>query len=246
MSSNIDSISGPTAAMLVIGDEILSGRTQDTNTQFIATKLTEVGINLIEVRIVSDSAVQIVSAVNDLRAQYDYLFTSGGIGPTHDDVTADAIADAFKVGISVRDDAKKILSSNYIDGEKALNDARLRMARIPDGALLIDNPISKAPGFSLRNVYVMAGVPLIFRAMVESIIPTLKGGPPLLSVSVRLLQPESEIAKDLEAIASDFFGGSIGSYPFNSDGAHGTNIVARHYDPKVLQVVKRKLNKIGQ
>ena len=234
----------PNAAMLVIGDEILSGRTQDCNTQVIASKLTEVGIHLAEVRVVSDSSSEIVSAVNTLRSIYTYLFTSGGIGPTHDDITADAIAQAFEVGISVREDAKLILGSNYKDGEKSLNEARLRMARIPDGAILIDNPISKAPGFSLQNVYVMAGVPSIFKAMVDSIIPTLVGGPPLLSISIKFLRPESEIAKDLGVIASCFSSASIGSYPFSMDGVHGTNVVVRHCDLKILRAIEKKLERI--
>ena len=235
----------PNAAMLVIGDEILSGRTQDTNTQVIATKLTEVGINLAEVRVVSDSNEHIVSAVNTLRTAYDYVFTCGGIGPTHDDITADAIAHAFGVGISVREDAKQILSTNYVDGEASLNEARLRMARIPEGAFLIDNPISKAPGFYLENVYVMAGVPSIFKAMLETLLPTLSGGSPLLSISVKFLRPESEIAKSLEFIAANFSGGSIGSYPFNIDGIHGTNVVARHFDKVSLKAVEHELKKLN-
>ena len=234
----------PSAAMLVIGDEILSGRTQDTNTQLIAQKLTEVGINLLEVRVVSDRMDDIIFAVNSLRRKYNYVFTSGGIGPTHDDITADAIAEAFNVEISIREDARLILSTNYPDGEKSLNNARLRMARIPDGALLIDNPISKAPGFSLENVYVMAGVPSIFKVMVESVIPTLVGGPPLLSISVKFLKPESEISERIEHIASNFSGGSIGSYPFNIEGLHGTNVVARHFNKKSLTDVEKKLKKI--
>ena len=167
-------ISQPSAAMLVIGDEILSGRTQDLNTQFIATRLTEVGINLSEVRVVPDSNSAIVSAVNALRVCHKYLFTSGGIGPTHDDITADAIANAFKVDINVRDDAKRILSTYYSDGEKSLNEARLRMARIPETADLIENPISGAPGYIIENVYVMAGVPKIFKSMLKTLLPNLK------------------------------------------------------------------------
>ena len=182
--------------------------------------------------------------MNDLRIKYRYVFTSGGIGPTHDDITADAIAKAFKVGIDIREDAKQALSSNYRDGEKSLNESRLKMARIPDGALLIDNPISKAPGFSLENVFVMAGVPSIFRVMVESVVPNLIGGPPLLSVSVKFRRPESEIAKALEIIASDFPEGSIGSYPFNIDGVHGTNVVARHVDKITLKIIEENLKKI--
>ena len=244
LSSNAN-IKQPTAAMLVIGDEILSGQTQDSNTQFIARKLTASGINLAEVRVVSDTNDQIVAAVNSLRTQYNYVFTSGGIGPTHDDITADAIADAFKVSIDVREDARRILSTNYSEGDKALNDARLRMARIPAGAILIDNPISKAPGFSLGNVYVMAGVPKIFKVMVESVMPSLTGGPPLLAISVKLFRPESEIAQPLEDIASNFSGGSIGSYPFNHQGVHGTNVVARHFDETTLKAIEDKLKALG-
>tara|TARA_Y200000002_G_scaffold272783_1_gene227216 strand:- start:809 stop:1546 length:738 start_codon:yes stop_codon:yes gene_type:complete len=244
ISSNAH-IQQPTAAMLVIGDEILSGRTQDTNTQFIACKLTEAGIRLVEVRIVSDSHDEIVLAVNRLRSKYNYVFTSGGIGPTHDDITADAIADAFGVGINVREDAKRILSSNYSDGDKALNEARLRMARIPDEAILIENPVSKAPGFALDNVYVMAGVPEIFKVMVDSIIPLLTGGPPLLAISVKFFKPESEIAKRLEYIASNFSGGTIGSYPFSYQGVHGTNVVARHFDEESLKDIEAKLKELS-
>lgn len=244
MSEGSEKILQPTAAMLVIGDEILSGRTQDTNTNFIAKKLTGLGINLIEVRVVSDSNRDIKEAINDLRFKYKYVFTSGGIGPTHDDITADAISDAFEVGITIREDAKLILSSHYSDGDDSLNAARLRMARIPDGASLIDNPVSKAPGFFLENVYVMAGVPSIFKAMVESILPTLTGGPPLLSVSVRFLKPESEIAENLESIASNFPSASIGSYPFSQDEIHGTNVVVRHFDKFILKVIEDELKKM--
>ena len=244
MSTASANVIQPNAAMLVIGDEILSGRTQDTNTQFIASKLTGVGINLAEVRVVSDSKDDIVAAVNSLRMNHTYVFTSGGIGPTHDDITADAIAHAFKVGLSVREDAKRLLSTNYSDGESSLNEARLKMAAVPDGAVLIDNPISKAPGFFLENVYVMAGVPSIFEVMVESLLPSLVGGTPLLSVSVKFLKPESEIAKKLEILAVNFPDGSIGSYPFNFEGNHGTNVVARYRDKATLKVVEDKLKKM--
>jgi molybdenum cofactor synthesis domain-containing protein len=236
--------SQPNAAILIIGDEILSGRTQDTNSNFLAKKLTEVGINLSEVRVVPDSNEEIVFAVNNLRSKYTYVFTSGGIGPTHDDITADAIAQAFEVEISVNEDAKRILSSNYIDGEKSLNKARLRMARIPNGASLIDNPISKAPGFFLNNVYVMAGVPPIFKAMVESIIPTLVVGSPLLSISVKFFKSEGDIAKGLEDIATKFSDVSIGSYPFSEEGVYGTNVVARHFNKKILNIIENELKEL--
>lgn len=234
----------PSAAILIIGDEILSGRTQDTNSNFLAKQLTEVGINLSEVRVIPDLEEEIVFAINNLRFKYKYVFTSGGIGPTHDDITADAISKAFEVGISVNEDAKRMLISNYSDGEKSLNLARLKMARIPHGASLIHNPISKAPGFFLNNVYVMAGVPSIFKVMVESVIPTLTGGAPLFSVAVKFLKSEGYIAQDLENIASKYSDVSIGSYPFSENGIYGTNVVARHFDKNILETVKHELEQL--
>ena len=241
MSQSEDLVSQPSAAIIIIGDEILSGRTQDTNSNFLAKKLTNAGINLSEVRIVPDLNEEIVFAVNKLRSKYTYVFTSGGIGPTHDDITADAISEAFGVEISVNEDAKRILSSNYRDGEKSLNEARLRMARIPKGASLIDNPISKAPGFFLDNVYVMAGVPSIFKVMVEAIIPTLLGGSPLLSISVKISKSEGDIAKQLENIATKFSDVSIGSYPFREGSIYGTNVVARHFNRDILKTIENEL-----
>ncbi len=217
----------PTAAMLVIGDEILSGRTRDANMHFLAGELTKHGITLAEVRIVSDDATAIVTAINALRKNHDTVFTSGGIGPTHDDITADNIAAAFGVGISVRDDARALLAAHYARQGHDFNAARQRMARIPDGATLIDNPISVAPGFTLGNVHVMAGVPNIFQAMVASVLPTLTGGDPLLSQTLRINRGEGEIAGPLGALAAQFPDLSIGSYPFQHDGAYGANIVIR-------------------
>ncbi|MBD3679918.1 MAG: competence/damage-inducible protein A [Rhodobacteraceae bacterium] len=217
----------PTAAILVIGDEILSGRTRDANMHYLANELTHRGIALKEVRVVSDDRDAIVAAVNALRTTYDNVFTSGGIGPTHDDITADCIAAAFGVGIDVRDDARAILEKRYSELGHEMNEARLRMARIPDGAALIDNPVSGAPGFSIGNVHVMAGVPQIFQAMVASVLPKLTGGAPLLSQSIRINRAEGEIAGPLSKLASDFPDLSIGSYPFIKDGAYGVNIVIR-------------------
>ncbi len=225
----------PTAAMIVIGDEILSGRTRDTNTQYLAIQLTEIGIDLREVRVVADNPDHIIAAVNALRAQYTYVFTSGGIGPTHDDITSDCIAKAFNVPITVREDARKILAANYQNPETDLNEARLRMARIPQGATLIDNPISKAPGYRIGNVHVMAGVPYIFEAMLAGVIPTLTGGKPLLSTSIRLDRREGDIAERLGQIAEDHPNVTIGSYPFVRDGAFGTNIVIRSQDKDAMQ-----------
>lgn len=223
-------MSNPSAAMLVIGDEILSGRTRDSNTHYLASELTKMGIDLKEVRVVADHAPAIVAAVNALRTQYDAVFTSGGIGPTHDDITADCIAAAFGVSIDVREDARAILLSRYADMGTKLNASRLRMARIPDTAALIENPVSGAPGFTIGNVHVMAGVPAIFQAMVAFVLPTLKCGVPLFSQTYRVNRGEGEIAEPLEALANSFPDLSFGSYPFQRNGAYGSNIVVRGTD----------------
>lgn len=220
----------PTAAMLVIGDEILSGRTRDANMHHLAQELTKVGINLREVRIVSDDRDAIVSALNDLRGGHDTVITSGGIGPTHDDITADCVAAAFGVHIDVRDDAAALLQAHYDSRGMEFNDARKRMARIPDGATLIENPVSIAPGFTIGNVHVMAGVPSVFQAMVASVIPTLTGGAPILSQTLRVDRGEGDIAGPLGRIAEEFPDLSIGSYPFQQNGAYGSNIVVRGSD----------------
>ena len=223
-------MTNPTAAMLVIGDEILSGRTHDTNTHFLAGALTGRGINLREVRVVADDQDPIVAAVNALRAAHTHVFTSGGIGPTHDDITADAIAAAFGIGISHRADAMARLTAHYQEVGHEFNASRQRMARIPDGAVLIDNPVSTAPGFSVENVHVMAGVPSIFQAMVASVLPTLTGGAPLLSDSLRVMTGEGDIAARFSDIAARYPDLSMGSYPFVRDGAQGTNLVVRGTD----------------
>lgn len=220
----------PTAAMLVIGDEILSGRTHDSNTHFLAQALTGHGIALREVRVVADDRGAIVAAVNDLRAVYDHVFTSGGIGPTHDDITADSIAAAFGIAISHRADAMALLTAHYQKVGHEFNEARQRMARIPDGAVLIDNPVSTAPGFSVENVHVMAGVPSIFQAMVASVLPQLTGGAPLLSDSLRVMAGEGDIAAAFGAIAARYSDLAMGSYPFMRDGMQGTNLVVRGTD----------------
>ncbi|SFR60041.1 molybdenum cofactor synthesis domain-containing protein [Yoonia tamlensis] len=223
-------MTNPTAAMLVIGDEILSGRTRDANMHHLAQALGPIGIDLREVRVVSDDAQAIVTAVQALAAGFDHVFTSGGIGPTHDDITADCIAAAFDVPIDVRDDARALLQAHYDASGKELNEARLRMARIPDGATLIDNPVSIAPGFTLQNVHVMAGVPLVFQAMVASVLPLLTGGTPLHSRSLPLLQGEGDVAARLTAFAARYSDLSVGSYPFQKDGIYGTNLVVRGGD----------------
>ena len=231
----------PTAAMLVIGDEILSGRTRDANMHHLAGQLTEAGITLAEVRVVSDDHDAIVRALNDLRDTWDTVFTSGGIGPTHDDITADAVADAFDAHIDVRDDARALLAAHYARTGAELNAARLRMARIPDGAILIDNPVSIAPGFSIGNVHVMAGVPSVFQAMVATVLPTLTGGEPMLSTSTRIDRGEGDIAGPLGILAQDYADLSVGSYPFQKDGKFGSNIVIRGQDRARLEEATARL-----
>ena len=234
----------PTAAMLVIGDEILSGRTRDANMHHLAKALTDHGIALSEVRVVSDDHDAIVGAVQALAAAWDHVFTSGGIGPTHDDITAAAVAAAFDTPISIRADARAILQAHYDRQQQELNEARLRMARIPDGADLIDNPISAAPGFSLGNVHVMAGVPTIFEAMLASALPTLTGGAPMLSQSLRVNRGEGDIAGPLGELAEAHPEVSIGSYPFIRDGVHGANIVVRSQDGAAVDSVMASLNRL--
>ncbi len=223
-------MSNPTAAILVIGDEILSGRTRDSNMHFLAGRLTAIGIDLREARVVADRPADIIEAVNALRARYDHVFTSGGIGPTHDDITADCIAAAFDDHIAVRADAYGLLKAHYDARGQDFNESRQRMARIPDSATLIENPVSTAPGFTIGNVHVMAGVPSVFEAMVASVLPTLTGGAPLLSQTWRINRGEGDIAGPLTQLAADFPDLSIGSYPFIQNGAHGSNIVIRGTD----------------
>ena len=234
----------PTAAMLVVGDEILSGRTRDANMHYLAGQLTDIGIDLKEVRIVSDEDKAIILAVQVLSELYDHVFTSGGIGPTHDDITADCVAWAFGAAIDVREDARAILAAHYEKSGTVLNDARLRMARIPDGADLIENPVSAAPGFSLQNVHVMAGVPSVFQAMVASILPTLTGGQPLLSRSVTIYRGEGDIAGPLGDLADAHSGLSFGSYPFQRDGRYGANVVVRGPDATALDAAVAELESL--
>jgi len=236
-------MANPTAAMLVIGDEILSGRTRDANMYYLAQELTKHGIDLTEVRVVSDDPAAITAATLALSRAYDHLFTSGGIGPTHDDITADCIAAAFGASIGVRDDARALLEAHYARTGMQLNEARLRMARIPEGAALIDNPVSVAPGFTLENVHVMAGVPAVFCAMVASVLPTLTGGAPLLSQSLRVLRGEGDIAAPLADLAAEFSDLSIGCYPFQKDGVYGANIVVRGSDGARVDAAMFQLSK---
>jgi molybdenum cofactor synthesis domain-containing protein len=234
----------PTAAMLVIGDEILSGRTRDANMHYLSGQLTEAGIDLREVRVVSDDPDAIVSAVKALSAGFETVFTSGGIGPTHDDITADCIAAAFNASIDVRDDARALLQAHYDRQGVELNEARLRMARIPDGAVLIDNPVSIAPGFTFGNVHVMAGVPAVFQAMVATVLPTLTGGAPLISKTYRIERGEGDIAGPLGILAKDYPDLSIGSYPYQKDGKYGANIVIRGTDGGMIDAALAELTAV--
>ncbi len=237
-------MANPTAAMLVIGDEILSGRTRDANMHYLAGELTAVGITLAEVRIVSDDAQAIVGAVKALSGAYDTVFTSGGIGPTHDDITADCMAEAFGQSIDVRADARALLQAHYDKAGTELNEARLRMARIPSDAALIENPVSTAPGFTIENVHVMAGVPSVFKAMVASVLPTLTGGAPLLSQTLTVYRGEGDIAGPFGELAEAYPDLSMGSYPFQRDGKYGANLVVRGQDAARLEEAMGKLSEI--
>jgi len=224
-----------TAAMLVIGDEILSGRTKDRNIGHVADIMTAVGIDLSEVRIVPDREDEIVAAVNALRQRYDYVFTSGGIGPTHDDITADAIARAFGVPCEYDARAYALLEANYATRQMEFTEARKRMARMPRGAEHIDNPVSVAPGFKIGNVHVMAGVPAIFQAMLDSVVPTLKTGAKLLSVTIPCPLPEGVIGVPLGEIQKEHPDTIIGSYPKFLDGRFWTDLVVRARTPEALE-----------
>jgi molybdenum cofactor synthesis domain-containing protein len=224
----------PTAAVLLIGDEVLSGRTKDKNLGFIADYLTALGIDLKEARVVADDEGDIVAAVNALRARYTYVFSTGGIGPTHDDITSDCMAKAFGVGISHHPEASEILLKHFAEMGREANESRMRMARIPHGASLIYNPVSKAPGFRIGNVFVMAGVPKVMNAMMDEIAPQLSGGVKVVSRTVRFDGGEGDIAKPLKEIQDKWPMLSVGSYPFESERGFSTNLVLRGRDVAAL------------
>jgi molybdenum cofactor synthesis domain-containing protein len=228
-----------TAGMVVIGDEILSGRTKDQNIGLVAERLTAIGIRLREVRVVADKQADIISAINALRTTYDYVFTTGGIGPTHDDITADAVAAAFGVGIDIDPRALAIMQAHY--GEGQLSPARLRMCRLPHGADPIANSISVAPGFCMANVFVMAGIPKVMQAMLDTITPQLRTGARLLSRTIRVYGREGDIATLLEDTERQFAGVSVGSYPFFEDGVYGTHAVLRSTDAERLDTAAQSL-----
>ena len=231
-----------TAALVVIGDEILSGRTQDRNVAQVASWLNVQGIRLAEVRVVADVEAGIVEAVNELRARNDYLFTTGGIGPTHDDITVDAIAAALGVGVVVHPEARAILEAYYAD-KGGVNEGRLRMARVPEGAELIPNCMSGAPGIRINNLFVMAGVPHITAGMLDALTGSLEGGRPLVSVTIGAYAPESEVAELLRVAEQANDGVSIGSYPFFKAGKVGGNFVVRSEDEALARRVAEELGR---
>ena len=223
-----------TAAILVIGDEILSGRTREGNAHHLSGVLNAVGIDLKEIRVVADEQPLIVEAIRaldgSLGGRYDLLFTSGGIGPTHDDVTADAVAAAFGVGIEINEEARAVMTARWQARGVEITGNRLRMARIPLGARLIPNAHSAAPGFHIGNTYVMAGVPEVFRVMVEAVVPGLPTGRPSVSDAVEVMRPESDVAEPLRDVAQDYPDLSLGSYPFQREQRYGTSLVIRGLD----------------
>jgi molybdenum cofactor synthesis domain-containing protein len=239
MSTNPDRIY--TAGLVVIGDEILSGRTHDKNIAQVASWLQVQGIRLAEVRVVPDVMGKIIEAVNALRADNDYLFTTGGIGPTHDDITVDAVAEALGLGVDVHPDARAILERYYTSRGLELTDARLRMARAPAGAELIPNRMSGAPGIRIGNVFLMAGVPHITAGMLDALTGTLEGGMPLKSETIGCWTAESEVADILRKAEQDHEGCQIGSYPFFRDGKVGANFVIRSTDAEALAQCARDL-----
>ena len=236
-SSPVDS--APTAAILVIGNEILSGRIQDANIAWLAGRFVEIGIRLREARVVADIEEEIVAAVRALSERYDYVFTTGGIGPTHDDITADSVAKAFDVPIAENAEAARRLSDRF--GPAPPNSARMRMARIPEGAVLLDNPVSAAPGFRIGNVFVMAGVPAIMRSMFDALAPMLGGGPKMLQRTVSCGLGESALAEALGAIQGQHPQVEIGSYPWFRQGGYGVSLVGRSIDAAELDATMREI-----
>src|SRR5688572_14538936 len=234
-----------TAAILVIGDEILSGRTKDKNIGHIAEYLTAIGIDLKEVRVVSDDETAIVTALNALRAAFTYVFTTGGIGPTHDDITAECVAKAFGVSIDYHPEAMRIISERAAKMGAEMNEARKRMARIPAGASLVENKVSGAPGFRIGNVIVMAGVPSIMQGMLDAVAPTLKTGAKMLSETIRADLREGDVGSELGEIAKANPDVTIGSYPFFDDElGPNTNIVIRGRDQAKLSAAKRAVEEM--
>ena len=228
-----------TACVLIIGNEILSGRTQDANLAFLAQGLNDVGIRLREARVIPDDHAVIVSTVNQVRRAFDYVFTTGGIGPTHDDITAQCVADAFGVTLILHPDAKRLLETHYPPGH--LNEARLRMAMVPEGAVLLPNPISRAPGFQIGNVFVLPGVPSIMQGIFEQLKHRLAGGDKVLSRSISCHLSEGALAKDLGALQDRFADLEIGSYPYFRRGDFGVTLVLRGTERQRLATAAEEL-----
>ena len=221
------------ASIIIIGNEILSGRTQDTNTNSLAIWLNSVGVKVLEVRVIPDVEKTIVETINTLRKKYNYVFTTGGIGPTHDDITTESIAKAFNVELETNPEALKILQSYYKEGE--LNEARLKMTLLPKGAELVENPVTKAPGFKMENVFVMAGIPSIMQGMLEGAKAFLKIGNKMTSKSIDVFMPESYVAEELSKMQDNYPEVEIGSYPFNKEGQFGTSLVMRSANLDILE-----------
>ena len=236
----------PTAAVLLIGDEILSGRTKDKNLGYIADFLTALGIDLKEARVVGDEEAAIVAAVNELRGRYSYLFTTGGIGPTHDDITADAIAKAFGVPIDHDPAAVALLQAFFSEIGREPNEARMRMARLPQGARMIPNPVSRAPGFQIGNVFVMAGIPAVMQAMLQELAPRLSHGAPMRSAAVTIRAGEGDIAAGLAAIQKAHPTVVIGSYPFQANDGFAAEIVLRSRDEAALAAAAAEVRALAQ
>jgi len=232
----------PTACLIIIGNEVLSGRTQDKNLAWIAAELNKLGIRLMESRIIPDIGQTIITCVNSCRRQFDMVFTTGGIGPTHDDITSEFIAKAFGVPLISHPEARKLLGEHYPKDQ--INEARMKMANIPEGATLIYNPVSAAPGYKMDNVYVMAGVPRIMQAMFDGIKHTFKGGAPMLSATVSAYITEGTIAIELGRIQDHFPTVEIGSYPFVRHQKLGTSLVARATDKDALSACKSALTSL--
>jgi molybdenum cofactor synthesis domain-containing protein len=225
----------PTACLILIGNEVLSGRTRDANLQYLGTRLTEIGVTMAEARVIPDVPAVIVATVNECRAKYDYIFTTGGIGPTHDDITSTCIAEAFETPLERNEEARRMLRANY-DSDAEMTEARLKMTEIPLGASLVTNPISKAPGFHIGNVYVFAGIPRIMQAMFESIVHELDGGEPVKSKAITARIPEGLLGDPLARVQDAHPEVDIGSYPFNKpNGVHGASLVIRSRDVDAIE-----------
>jgi molybdenum cofactor synthesis domain-containing protein len=228
-----------TACLIIIGNEILSGRTQDANLAYLAKRLNEEGVRLVEARVIPDEEARIVETVNEARARYDYVFTTGGIGPTHDDITSESVAKAFGRAYGEHPQARAILDAYYEPGQ--LNAARLRMACTPEGAELVENPISRAPGFQVENVFVLAGIPKVMQAMFESLRHRLAGGKPLISRSATVQAPEGRVARGLGRLQAAYPEVEMGSYPFSREGIFATRLVLRATDSARLDAAAEEL-----